>query len=575
MRRLPLLTLAMLLAVASSGQPQDVESTRSLRLQGDHREILDDLLGPVHPESTDELLDRVERVVQGLRLGDRATFRVPAVAEGELAYLEMEIASDLGEFVRFRGSGAPFRVVRDAVEARWRGSLLAIDDTVRLAVSERTWPRGSPPELRLSYRTVREFSCDGYRLEAEFGRTSDTLRLELWGVAPPRGLCGQMISPAAGGVELDLGTGSYTLAVDRDGERDVYELLVTDSTMRLRTVRAAFTAADTRVILRRPPNSFALYCGTTTSRAPLCGRFRSWVASREGITVHTFPAGGVVPYRGGIGTHHAERHYFRYGSRTDLEPVRTCLDRLKRVLSGLEGTHMTVELWNGEWFTAWPDPHAASEAGSETGPNRTASAPCLPSVPPPSVDPPDAGGDLGGIFAASRAWGRTCTFRREMEARLERERAARRERSVRAVRGDSSVRIPAPVSAPSPWPRADQIAPGDGETRRPWNGSRSAVDRSRFHHELREWMCREEETFGGGEERRGTPWFWVEEAGDWFYLGSETTARGVEAYLERVDRQGDDLAWITVVSQDAGSERVAVGPDEIVIPGFAFYRWRP
>lgn len=464
-----------------------------------------------------------------------------------------------------------------------RGSLLEIEGEVRLTVREDPTPRGRPPVPKLALETVREFGCQPHRIETEVSRAADTLRVELLGIAPPRGPCAPAFGPARGTVELDLPSGDRPLAVVRDGDEDRYELVLTDSTLRLRPVRAAFTSADTRLFLRYPPRSFALYCSVRGPTAPLCGRLRSWIAGREGITEHAFPADGVVPYRRGTGTDGGARIHYRWERPDALGPVRACFDRLDAVFAGLEGTRMTVELWTGELVRASGarrgpdgDPGPARDV-ADPGPDAAGGAPpCLPSVPPPEADSASVGRAERNAYYVRAARRLPCEVRR-LQARADSARAA----SMRRLESgeDSTIHVPGAVSAPSPGggegeggSAPDVIAP---------NSSRSADAREELHRELRSWLCAggksmpDSATLGDADRHPGSAWYWVVDGGDWHYLRPGTTAGAVEAYLGLVDEHGEELAWAAAGTPDGGPRRVAVGPDRAVLPGFLLYRWWP
>lgn len=468
-------------------------------------------------------------------------------------------------------SGGP-----EGVEAFWRPSLGEIEGGVELEVRERVRPRGRPPTLELAVATVHEYGCAGHRVETELSRGGDSLRLELLGVSTGGGLCAPMMAPAEGAVELDLTPGRYALTVALEGAEDRYRLVLTEAAVRLHPLRSTFSSADTRLRLRRPRRSFALYCGTTAERAPLCGRLRSWVASREGVTVHEFRPDGVVPYRRGTGFRHDEQAHFRYRVAAALEPVRSCLARLDAALRGLSGTRVAVELWTGELVEARGRDRGPREDGDLEPP--AGAAPCLPAVPPPSADSLSIDRAGRGRYLAGAREALPCELLRQRAGRRDGPgKSGRRRRIVRD--GDTTVvYAPGPVAAPSPREEGGEEAAGRGVI--PPNTSRTALDRRRLHRRLRDWLCRggrepdDAATVGDAARHPGAAWLWVEEGGDWHFLRPGATAAGVEAYLELVDARGGDVAW-HAEPRTGGPERVRFGPDRVHIPGFPLYRWRP
>lgn len=528
-------------------------------------EALAEILGPVHPGGPKDDLERIVRVAQLLNLGERATFRFRAVAEGKHETLGVEIRSYIGFYLRLHGEGAPFRVARDALEAYWRNSLGTIDGPVELSLQELAWPQGSPPVLQLAYETEEEFRC----IEAEFVRTADSLHLELLGISLPGPDCSPADGPATGVTNLDLPPGSYALSIRYRGATDGYRLTLTDTTAQLESVRGSFTRADERPLLRYPSNSFALYCGTTEGRKPWCGRLRSWVAARNGISVHEFPPEGVIPFQRGIGTaHHEERFYFRYTDISALESVRSCFAELEAGLKGLKGVGLTVELWTGELITAW-----GSRWADDTVASRGIS--CLPALPPPAAD------SLSLEWVQAEPYS-THYHMLQMPCVIERQRQERhrraREQADRERRVSPGDTIPARAPAillPDVWRDAAQRNPSTRPVVLPPNTTRSAPSRSRLHIDLREWHCRGGRTVGDAEKHPGVAWYWVEHEGDWYYLIPETTAEAVKAYLDLVDRYGEELVWSALENPEGGPERVVIGPDRFAISGLHLYRWRP
>ncbi|MGH7564344.1 MAG: hypothetical protein ACREK5_07965 [Gemmatimonadota bacterium] len=543
------------------------DSTRFIWVRTDLRDALNEILSPFRAEGAEDDIERIARVAELLDPGEGATFRFRAAADGETETLEVEIRSDLGYYLRIHGAGAPFRFVRDALEAYWRNSLGTIEGLVNLSVQELQWPLGSPPVLQLAYDTEKEFSCIQFRIEAELARTADSLHLELLGISPPGPICSPAFGPAIGAVDLDLPPGSYQLSIRYREAMDRYRLELTDSTAQLRSGRSTFTRADERLRLLYPSNSFALYCGTTEARRSWCERLSSWVADRNGISVHEFPPDGVIPFRRGIGTQHEERFYFRYADLSALDPVRSCLAELDAAIVALKGVGFTVELWTGELITAWGDPYLESATTSRQ-------VSCLPALPPPAADSLSLEWVQAEPYSRYLIYGMSCEVERERQERYRRAREqAERERRVGPADSTPPAAPPA-MLLPDVWRDAAERTPRTTPVVLTPNTSRSAVSRSRLHLDLRDWQCREGVTVGDVEKHSGVAWYWVEHEGDWYYLLPETTAEAVDGYLDLVERYGEQLAW-SALEREGGPEPVAVGPDRLVIPGLHLYRWRP
>ncbi|HYH81117.1 MAG TPA: hypothetical protein VEX86_15045 [Longimicrobium sp.] len=94
-----------------------------------------------------------------------------------------------------------------------------------------------------------------------------------------------------------------------------------------------------------------------------------------------------------------------------------------------------------------------------------------------------------------------------------------------------------------------------------------------FHADLAEFAARAEQhaTVGDAETFGGKPWVWIEHAGRRSYLNADTTADAVDVYLGLRDAAGGELDWSVVPNRAGRMNKVAFGPDQLVIPGFYLY----
>jgi len=104
------------------------------------------------------------------------------------------------------------------------------------------------------------------------------------------------------------------------------------------------------------------------------------------------------------------------------------------------------------------------------------------------------------------------------------------------------------------------------------NTSAEALSRREFDSELREWLGYSDSPFIGDAERfGGRAWLWVRQLGWRYYLNADTTREGVAEYVRLLDKAGK-LSWSVVPNEKGVENKVAFGPDQIVIPGFYLYR---
>lgn len=458
-----------------------------------------------------------------------------------------------------------------AQEADWRQGLPRLPGEIDLAVDPAHATDGEPPVLRLGYRTVHEYSCYGYRIVADLERSADSLHLEIHGVDMGGPLCSPAFGPATGSADFDVPPGDYALTVSHRDSADAYRLEVREDRVRLVPGRTGFTIPDTRLKWLFPERSFAVYCGTTEDRRPLCARLAAWIESLPGLRAFSFGEDGVVPYRRGIGTHHRERQYFRYAEEEDLSPVANCLERLARRTGPLKGIHLSAELWTGE--------------GGPTAPGPSAEVVCVPSLPDP------AAADSRTLeWEDARDYAVAWDYHRGYDP----ERAP----PDRVAAWDGRVMVSHPRRpAPPPPPRADTVdgrvtitvpLPGPGQTggvdrfeprpRRsvilPPDRYTRALPRAAFHARLEEWWMRGGKTLGDPERHPDRAWVWAEDDLEWYFLLGETTDAGVRAYLDLVERHGTEIEWRVEDERARSPQRVRIGPEGAVIPGFLFYRWR-
>lgn len=104
--------------------------------------------------------------------------------------------------------------------------------------------------------------------------------------------------------------------------------------------------------------------------------------------------------------------------------------------------------------------------------------------------------------------------------------------------------------------------------------SRSApVDRSQFHELLRRWHSTEplELTIGDTGTYGQRAWLWVQEDGHDYRLNIDTTRDGVTSYLALVGIYGEGVEWCVVMNARGRMNKVAFGPERLVLSGFYFY----
>lgn len=352
-RRKVLLVSAILLFWSSSSllAQEELESTRWMRAEPERLEALvSDLFSAISVVAVADSLDPAHRVLAiGARMspGDQVQLYFHAHERDgwDHARLHVDLRDDLVLFVRIRSSGGVFEAARAIFRTHWLPTLLEIDSPLELQVIEYL---GTPPGLRLSMGTAREYSCVGFRIEGDLSVGGESLDLELFGISPGGTICLPMTDPARLGANLPVGTGRHEFRIRYHGRTDLHELVVTDSTFRLVPRSATFTRADTSLGLRVPRHTFALNCGRLENAPGLCEDVTTWIASRSGIESFEFPGDGVIAYERGPGTF----RYFRYAREEALDEVLRCLPRIEDQIREAVGVTLTIETWDGRRFVA-------------------------------------------------------------------------------------------------------------------------------------------------------------------------------------------------------------------------------
>jgi hypothetical protein len=72
-----------------------------------------------------------------------------------------------------------------------------------------------------------------------------------------------------------------------------------------------------------------------------------------------------------------------------------------------------------------------------------------------------------------------------------------------------------------------------------------AIPRREFHERLREWSQTTEDgdRVGDAAGYGGKPWVWIQSSDNRYHLNADTTHEGVAAYLDVLEKYGEDIKW--------------------------------
>jgi hypothetical protein len=98
------------------------------------------------------------------------------------------------------------------------------------------------------------------------------------------------------------------------------------------------------------------------------------------------------------------------------------------------------------------------------------------------------------------------------------------------------------------------------------------LEKSEFHHRLREWFQNTGENMVGPIDVDGrTRWIYIQDGSDLFGLHADTSREAVDWYLQVVSENGDDLRWDIAASQRGKMTAVVYGPNRLRKKSFYLY----
>jgi alpha-tubulin suppressor-like RCC1 family protein len=251
---------------------------------------------------------------------------------------------------------------------------------IHFSLAEVPGNNGDEPQMGLSFRTAREYSCL-LPLTAEYRVHADTITLGPFRMPVGSVLCAQAFGPATGGRSVALGPGRYVLRVVHAGKVDPYSIVVTDSTIATVPTRApVVTRISDTLQWRVRRNSFALSCGSYEDAPWLCADAVRAILSTKGIVTLPTPPVGHHPFSGQGGYYHNEpRHYFRYSSFEDYQrALVSAFTVYDKIIGRQLGYGLTFGDWRGRdaatWLRKTLTPDSAMAAPQSVAPSSQSSA---------------------------------------------------------------------------------------------------------------------------------------------------------------------------------------------------------
>jgi hypothetical protein len=220
----------------------------------------------------------------------------------------------------------------------------------------------APGQTGTETTTVMLFMSDGeqhpcfnWGIRNEISRDGDEIMVDLRGIDVPE-ICLTAIGPATATAMIELGEGIYTLIFGSGTARDYFNLVVTDSTIELRTVEANFVTPQNYLFWRYPERSFVYTCGTTTETSWMCDAFAATLLSNLELEEFTFPDSGEICYpRTSYGHYYdAPARYFYYQHKDDFDRAGELLRSFtQNSIGDQQGIGLHLINWKDEHYRSW------------------------------------------------------------------------------------------------------------------------------------------------------------------------------------------------------------------------------
>jgi hypothetical protein len=236
--------------------------------------------------------------------------------------------------------------------------VLPLEGPLKFKVVE-TWIRGtSGYELVIGLQVWTEtiYGSTGFAIVGDTHIGSDHIDVRLHHISvPTAGLVWD--ASASYGHGLPVPAGRYRLSFTCPQGNDAYELVVTDSLIRVLGAPGRWAVPSTRLFWRVPVASFVCRCDTKAELAWICEGFADSLRTLRSLREFAFPDSGQNPYPefnsktlpGVIS------HFFRYQNESDFDSAGTMLAcYTKDVIAHNQGVSIQLANWKMRVFRSWP-----------------------------------------------------------------------------------------------------------------------------------------------------------------------------------------------------------------------------
>jgi hypothetical protein len=208
------------------------------------------------------------------------------------------------------------------------------------------------PEIWIFMETEKIYGCMNFTINTNIEFREDTISVELLSIYQP-GVCLTALGLATFNTSLALEPGEYCLLFYSMAKTDVYNLEVTDSSIRVQEQIAEVTIPEDNLAWRYPQNSFAYDCRTTEETAWICSDFYDSLMTIGNLREFNFPDSGLIPYPVSSQGHYYNHDvfYFLYDNEADFDLVGAKLEAYNEaVISQYIGVSIYIVNWRNKWY---------------------------------------------------------------------------------------------------------------------------------------------------------------------------------------------------------------------------------
>lgn len=209
------------------------------------------------------------------------------------------------------------------------------------------------PRMVLSMQTEKIYGCYNYTIESRVSRFGNDISVIISGIFVPEG-CLDALGPARFMSFLDFPVGKSMLGFYYRGDMDIYEVDISDSSIKIVRKESKFTESKFPLVWRYPPNSFVYLCGTTTNTNWACEDFLDTLLSAVVLEEFQFPDSGQIPYPTSACGYQYDMpaKYFLYEKEEDFDKAGQVLRQYYQAIGNPYSIDISLSNWMNRTYGA-------------------------------------------------------------------------------------------------------------------------------------------------------------------------------------------------------------------------------